>query len=88
MKLSQQKEKELEMEDMKRDQTSFPLVTRDIICMDLRNHGRTGSHYGSLKMDFEIMARDVIHTLNSLGLSEVHLVGHSLGIYRIIYVCM
>eukprot|EP00596_Hydrurales_sp_CCMP1899_P008322 CAMPEP_0119048582 /NCGR_PEP_ID=MMETSP1177-20130426/59633_1 /TAXON_ID=2985 /ORGANISM="Ochromonas sp, Strain CCMP1899" /LENGTH=662 /DNA_ID=CAMNT_0007024655 /DNA_START=245 /DNA_END=2230 /DNA_ORIENTATION=- len=79
MKLSQQKEKELEMEEMKRDQTSFPLVTRDIICMDLRNHGRTGSHYGALKMDFEVMARDVIHTLNSLGLSEVHLVGHSLG---------
>ena len=69
--------------------------TRDVICIDLRNHGRTSAGYGSLPMDYPLMADDVRHTLAHLGmksgmksgtesgmktgLGRVHLVGHSMG---------
>jgi pimeloyl-ACP methyl ester carboxylesterase len=52
---------------------------RDVVCMDLRNHGRTSSGYGSLSMDYDSMAADVLHTLKTLGCRNVHLIGHSMG---------
>jgi esterase len=51
---------------------------KQIICLDLRNHGKS-SDQGSLPMDYESMAKDVIQTLHSLKISQCHLVGHSLG---------
>lgn len=50
----------------------------DIICMDLRNHGRTFDH-GPLPMDYSSMAMDVIHTLDYLNINSCHLIGHSMG---------
>lgn len=33
-----------------------------------------GSHYGALEMNFEIMAKDLIHTLQNLGIVSHHIV--------------
>lgn len=52
---------------------------RDIVCMDLRNHGRSSVAYGALDMDYDTMAMDVIHTIKTLGLNSVHIIGHSVG---------
>ena len=49
---------------------------RRVITMDLRNHGRSPH---DLRMDYPVMAEDVIETMASLGLSEFALVGHSMG---------
>ena len=52
---------------------------RDIVCMDLRNHGSTGSAYGGLPMNYDLMANDVLHTIKWLGFDQVHIIGHSMG---------
>ncbi|GAB1258922.1 alpha/beta fold hydrolase [Aurantivibrio plasticivorans] len=44
--------------------------------LDLRNHGKSGH---SDKMTFDLMARDVLETLDELGISKAHFFGHSLG---------
>ena len=61
----------------------------DVIVMDLRGHGRTNNGISmtevaidserSLSLAYEAMAQDVIDTLAYLGISRVHLVGHSMG---------
>eukprot|EP01039_Chlorochromonas_danica_P006963 gene6963-7704_t len=50
----------------------------DIICIDLRNHGRS-SIYGSLPITYHSMAADVKHTLRTLRIPKCHLIGHSMG---------
>lgn len=50
----------------------------DILCFDLRNHGRSAL-YGSLPMTYAAMADDVWHTLDTLGVRRCHLIGHSMG---------
>jgi len=52
---------------------------RDIICIDLRNHGRTAAAYGSLEMNYRLMANDVLMTLNTLRIKSAHIIGHSMG---------
>ena len=51
-------------------------VGRRVVAMDLRNHGRSG-HDG--RMDYGIMAADVVETMDDLGLAAASLVGHSMG---------
>lgn len=50
----------------------------DVICMDLRNHGRS-SLYGSMAVQAGSMADDVLHTLDVLNVKHCHLIGHSMG---------
>ena len=47
-----------------------------IVQLDLRNHGFS-SH--SDEMNYEIMAQDVIDTLDELGIEQFSLIGHSMG---------
>lgn len=49
---------------------------RQVIVMDLRNHGMSGH---SSVMDYATMAQDVSQTLNQLKLAKVDLLGHSMG---------
>ena len=49
----------------------------DIVMIDLNNHGR--SHSISLTMSYPIMALDILHTLESIGITNFHLIGHSMG---------
>eukprot|EP01041_Mallomonas_annulata_P001515 gene1515-2915_t len=51
---------------------------RDIICLDLRNHGRSVES-GEAPLDYKIMAEDVKKTMDYLGLESAHIVGHSMG---------
>ena len=46
------------------------------IAMDLRNHG---SNEHVERMDYPSMADDVLTTLDKLGISQCHLLGHSMG---------
>lgn len=48
----------------------------DIIQMDLRNHGLSPH---AANMDYELMAHDVIETLDRLNIKKFSLVGHSMG---------
>ncbi|MEN3301217.1 alpha/beta hydrolase [Pseudonocardia sp.] len=59
------------------DQISAFAGDARVVTLDLRGHGhseRTASGYGSVEL-----AEDVIAVLDHLGLSDSHLVGHSLG---------
>ncbi len=47
-----------------------------VIVVDLRNHGR--SEWDEIH-SYETMADDVIETMDSLNLSEFHVIGHSMG---------
>ncbi|WP_130802870.1 alpha/beta fold hydrolase [Acinetobacter ihumii] len=47
-----------------------------IIQMDLRNHGLSPH---SDEMNYEIMAQDVVDTLDELGIDQFSLIGHSMG---------
>lgn len=49
---------------------------RQIISVDLRNHGRSFHHS---QQTFDLMAEDLLDLLDDLGLSTVDLLGHSLG---------
>lgn len=44
--------------------------------MDLRNHG---SSVRDVEMDYELMAEDVLHSLQSIGIEKAHIIGHSMG---------
>ena len=48
----------------------------EVHALDLRNHGRS-PHVEP--MNYEVMTADVIHYLNSRGLSAVRVLGHSMG---------
>ena len=47
-----------------------------ILRMDLRNHGLS---FHSEDMNYDLMAKDVVDVIHSLGIHEVILVGHSMG---------
>lgn len=47
-----------------------------VILVDLRNHGRSAHHRD---WNYAFMANDVDILLQTLGLTEVHLLGHSMG---------
>ncbi|MFN3882601.1 MAG: alpha/beta fold hydrolase [Nitrincola lacisaponensis] len=48
----------------------------DVIAVDLRNHGRSPH---SMDMSYPLMAEDVIELMDDLQLSQVNLMGHSMG---------
>ena len=50
----------------------------DIICIDLKNHGRS-SFYGSSMLTYENMVLDIEQTLLRLNVTKAHFVGHSMG---------
>ena len=54
-------------------------TARAVVCLDLRNHGRTAVGHGARSMDYRAMALDVQHTLQVLGVRRAHVVGHSMG---------
>ncbi len=47
-----------------------------IINLDLRNHGRSAHND---QMTYPLMAEDVLETLDALGLTQVSVLGHSMG---------
>jgi pimeloyl-ACP methyl ester carboxylesterase len=47
-----------------------------VIVVDLRNHGRSAWDEAHT---YEKMAEDVIETLDSLSINQVHVIGHSMG---------
>ena len=51
-------------------------VTRQVITVDLRNHGQSPHH---AVMDYAVMAADIIALLVDLKLTVVDLIGHSIG---------
>ncbi|KAI9205941.1 Alpha/Beta hydrolase protein [Polychytrium aggregatum] len=51
-------------------------LSTDVIALDLRNHGES-PHADA--HDYELMAADVAHFIQSKGLGQVHLMGHSMG---------
>eukprot|EP00952_Eustigmatos_sp_NYUAD-ZCMA_P002739 12000-Eustigmatos_ZCMA.PRE.1 len=51
-------------------------ASRRVIAVDLRNHGRSPHAAG---MSYAQMSADVVALLDKLGLSQVHMVGHSMG---------
>ncbi len=48
----------------------------DILCLDLRNHGRS---FHSDEMNFELMATDVKNLLEHLNRDQAVVIGHSMG---------
>ncbi|WP_374666157.1 alpha/beta fold hydrolase [Acinetobacter sp.] len=50
--------------------------THSVLQLDVRNHGKSGH---SPEMNYQLMAQDVVETLDHLGLQHVSLVGHSMG---------
>jgi len=60
--------------------TAPPLAERfRVISLDLRGHGLSAKPSGEDDYALETMASDVYELLNSLGISECALVGHSMG---------
>jgi len=51
----------------------------DVVVVDLPNHGRTATRFGDVSMNYLEMAEDLQHTLHRLCVSQVHIVGHSMG---------
>lgn len=47
-----------------------------VYTFDLRNHGQSGH---SDEMNYRVMALDVLETIDEIGLSKIHLIGHSMG---------
>jgi pimeloyl-ACP methyl ester carboxylesterase len=50
--------------------------THRVICVDLRNHGKSPHHHSQTYAD---MASDLLELCDSLHLDTIHLLGHSLG---------
>ena len=52
------------------------MQTHTVIQFDVRNHGKSAH---SNEMNYDLMAQDVLDTLNEIGLEKVSLAGHSMG---------
>lgn len=50
--------------------------TYQVVCVDLRNHGKSPHHHSQTYAD---MANDLLELCNVLYLETIHLLGHSLG---------
>ena len=50
--------------------------THTVVQLDVRNHGKSAH---TPEMNYDLMAQDVIETLDHLGLQQASLVGHSMG---------
>ncbi|MDX1572814.1 MAG: alpha/beta fold hydrolase [Methylophaga sp.] len=50
--------------------------TRQVISVDLRNHGRSFQHP---QQNYRLMAADIVDVLAELGVDKVNLLGHSIG---------
>ncbi len=50
--------------------------TRQVISVDLRNHGQSFQHP---QQNYPLMAADIDEVLAELGIDKVHLLGHSIG---------
>lgn len=71
-KLYQQKELDYcHQQQSTGENTVIDISTRDCVCIDLHNHGRSAVCLGSLDMNYTNMARDVRYTLAKLGLHKV-----------------
>jgi pimeloyl-ACP methyl ester carboxylesterase len=47
-----------------------------VYTLDLRNHGQSGHHN---EMNYDVMADDLLETIDHLGIQKMHLIGHSMG---------
>jgi pimeloyl-ACP methyl ester carboxylesterase len=56
--------------------TALLVESNEVIAMDLRGHGESGT---ATRYDLEVMAGDVIAVIEAAGLESPHLIGHSLG---------
>ena len=56
--------------------TALLVESHDVITMDLRGHGESGT---ARRYDLEVMAGDVIAVMTAAGVELPHLIGHSLG---------
>jgi pimeloyl-ACP methyl ester carboxylesterase len=56
--------------------TALLVESHDVITMDLRGHGESGT---ATRYDLEVMAGDVIAVIEAAGVKAPHLIGHSLG---------
>jgi pimeloyl-ACP methyl ester carboxylesterase len=56
--------------------TALLVKSHDVITMDLRGHGESGT---ATRYDLEVMAGDVIAVIEAAGVNAPHLIGHSLG---------
>ena len=50
--------------------------THDVIQIDLRNHGLSPH---SDQMSYQLMAQDVVETLDDMNVQQFHIIGHSMG---------
>ena len=57
----------------------------NILRVDLRNHGHS---FHSEKMNYQLMAEDVIAVIHHLNLPKVILIGHSMGGKTAIKMCL
>ena len=56
--------------------TELLAAQHEVVSMDLRGHGESGS---GDRYDLEVMTGDVIAVIDAAGVSSPHLIGHSLG---------
>jgi esterase len=47
-----------------------------VYTLDLRNHGQSGHDNA---MNYDVMADDLLETIDHLGIQKMHLIGHSMG---------
>ena len=47
-----------------------------VYTLDLRNHGQSGHDN---VMNYDVMADDLLETIDYLGIQKMHLIGHSMG---------
>ena len=47
-----------------------------VYTIDLRNHGHSDH---AIEMTYQVMADDLLETMNFLGIQKTHLIGHSMG---------
>jgi pimeloyl-ACP methyl ester carboxylesterase len=51
----------------------------NVLLIDLRGHGKSKNHTADKKYSFELLANDVLHTLETEKIPQAHFVGVSMG---------